>query len=115
MVKGGSRLDPKSPVIGLLFGELLNNAISIVDATDAIFEIKDNNIHLVPQKIVKKVELWTAVYATHSLLGWYTFGIEINESHLSMHQSVSKSIFIFIDSILKCSFVPFVKIHYSFS
>jgi len=87
---GGSRISSTSPVIGLLFGIQNGLEISIVDASDALYDVdENNNIQFMEEEIKKKIELWTAVFNTYELLGWYTFGSEVSPIFLDIHKTMS--------------------------
>jgi len=85
-----------SPVIGLLFGIQNGLEVSIIDASDAIYEclppsnssINFPEIRLNLHEIQKKKTLWTAVYANYELLGWYSVGKLLFSSHIEIHNSV---------------------------
>lgn len=71
---GGTKFQPNDPVIGFLFGIQDGLDISIIDATEAVYEMIDNRAELSKEKNVEKCELWTKVFSNHELLGWYTVG-----------------------------------------
>lgn len=72
---GGTKFRPDDPVVGFLFGVQDGLDISIIDATEAVYEVgSEGNIVLNKVKTVEKRELWTKVFANHELLGWYTIG-----------------------------------------
>lgn len=85
---GGSKTPHNAPVIGLLFGIQNGLEISIVDASDALYHVDDNNnIHFMDDEILKKIDLWTAVFNTYELLGWYAFGSEMSPFFLDIHRN----------------------------
>ena len=87
---GGSTISSKAPVIGLLFGIHYGLDISIVDASDALYDVDEsNNIQFREEDIKKKIELWTAVFSTYELLGWYTFGSDISPMIIDIHKIMS--------------------------
>lgn len=71
---GGTKFAPTDPVIGFLFGVQSGLEISIIDATEAVYEMVDGRAVLNAAKVGEKRELWTKVFANHELLGWYTVG-----------------------------------------
>ena len=79
-----------SPVIGLLFGIQNGLDISIIDATDAIYEVVGGEVVLNVPAIDKKKSLFTAVYAKYELLGWYTLtkGNQVLPSHMFIHRNM---------------------------
>jgi Maintenance of mitochondrial structure and function len=79
-----------SPVIGLLFGIQNGLDISIIDATDAIYEVVGGEVVLNSPEIEKKKRLFTAVYASYELLGWYTLskGNKVLPVHMSIHRDM---------------------------
>lgn len=79
-----------SPVIGLLFGIQNGLDISIIDATDAIYEIVNGQIILNNAEIEKKKRLFTSVFANYELLGWYilTNGNQVEPVHMSIHRDM---------------------------
>jgi hypothetical protein len=66
---GGSKMPSNSPVIGLLFGVQNGLDISIIDASDAIYEVVGGVVVLNSVEIEKKKVLMTAVFTTYELLG----------------------------------------------
>lgn len=80
-----------SPVIGLLFGIQSGLDVSIIDATDAIYDIDGESIVLLNAvEIEKKKKLWTAVYSAYELLGWYTLtkGGQVQPMHMAIHRDM---------------------------
>jgi Maintenance of mitochondrial structure and function len=79
-----------SPVIGLLFGVQNGLDISIIDAADAIYDVVGGEVVLNSPEIQKKKKLFTAVYASYELLGWYTLtkGNTVNLSHMTIHRDM---------------------------
>ena len=71
---GGTKFAPTDPVIGLLFGVQNGLEVSVIDATEAVYEMVNGRAVLNAAKVLEKRELWTKVYANHELLGWYTVG-----------------------------------------
>jgi len=45
--------------------------VAIHDATEAIYEVIGTNVALKIEEIEKKKKLWTAVFNSYELLGWY--------------------------------------------
>ena len=87
---GGSRMASNSPVIGLLFGVQNGLDISIIDATDAIYDVVGGVIILNSPEIEKKKRLFTAVFASYELLGWYTLtnGNQVLPVHMTIHRDM---------------------------
>ena len=94
---GGSKMARNSPVVGLLFGVQSGLDISIIDATDAIYDVTPSSmlggeptIVLNSVEIEKKKRLWTAVYANYELLGWYTVtnGTQVLPTHMTLHREM---------------------------
>eukprot|EP00596_Hydrurales_sp_CCMP1899_P002542 CAMPEP_0119035040 /NCGR_PEP_ID=MMETSP1177-20130426/2023_1 /TAXON_ID=2985 /ORGANISM="Ochromonas sp, Strain CCMP1899" /LENGTH=263 /DNA_ID=CAMNT_0006992919 /DNA_START=363 /DNA_END=1154 /DNA_ORIENTATION=- len=79
-----------SPVIGLLFGVQNGLDISIIDASDAIYEVVGGVVVLNSVEIEKKKVLMTAVFTTYELLGWYTLtdGSQVLPVHMSIHRDM---------------------------
>jgi len=87
---GGSTISSTAPVIGLLFGIQSGLDISIIDASDALYNVdENNNIDFREADIKKKIELWTAVFNSYELLGWYTFGSDISPININIHKIMS--------------------------
>lgn len=93
---GGSKLLPGSPVIGLLFGIQSGLNISIIDATDALYDVGPSGAVIMNMpKVVEKVRLWTAVFTNFELLGWYTVGsseptvldLDIHKAFLTLNEA----------------------------
>lgn len=85
---GGSKLSVDSPVIGLLFGIQNGQDVSIFDGTEAIYDWNDGIVILNDIEINKKKSLWTAVFTSYELLGWYTVCENILPFHKEIHQSM---------------------------
>mmetsp|Transcript_52 Transcript_52/g.63 ORF Transcript_52/g.63 Transcript_52/m.63 type:complete len:306 (-) Transcript_52:403-1320(-) len=87
---GGSKMPSNSPVIGLLFGVQNGLDISIIDASDAIYEVVGGVVVLNSVEIEKKKVLMTAVFTTYELLGWYTLtdGSQVLPVHMSIHRDM---------------------------
>lgn len=87
---GGSRMASNSPVIGLLFGVQDGLDISIIDATDAIYDVVGGVVILNSPEIEKKKRLFTAVFASYELLGWYTLtnGNQVLPVHMTIHRDM---------------------------
>jgi COP9 signalosome complex subunit 6 len=88
---GGSKLPSNYPVIGLLFGIQTGLDVSIIDATDALYEVDSKGeVVLHCAEIEKKKGLWTAVYANYEMLGWYTLANDCiaTPSHMSIHRGM---------------------------
>jgi COP9 signalosome complex subunit 6 len=90
-----------APVVGLLFGTQSGLDISIIDATDAIYDVPVTNpsgltvdkilsITLNHEEIEKKKRLWTAVYTNYELLGWYTLTPDnhVLPAHMAIHRDM---------------------------
>lgn len=84
----GSLLPSHAPTIGLLFGTKDGKNISICDATEAVYKYVNGNVNLMSQFIQKKKQLWTAVYTTQELIGWYYVGTSIESLHVQLHREV---------------------------
>lgn len=85
----GGNISGSSAVVGLLFGNVQDQSFAIFDATDVLI---DGNNQISESEIAKKTQLWTAVYPTYSLLGWYSFASTVSPYHLSLHRTMTKSI-----------------------
>ena len=79
-----------APVIGLLFGIQNGLDISIIDATDAIYEVVGGEVILNSPEIEKKKRLFTAVFSSYELLGWYTLtnGNQVQPVHMAIHRDM---------------------------
>jgi COP9 signalosome complex subunit 6 len=79
-----------SPVIGLLFGVQNGLDISIIDASDAIYEVVGGVVVLNSVEIEKKKVLMTAVFTSYELLGWYTLtdGSQVLPVHMTIHRDM---------------------------
>lgn len=86
---GGSKLPANAPVYGLLFGTRADGACSVCDSVDINYTFDNNEIHILPGEIDNKAKLWTAVFTTYKLIGWYSFGVEVNVDHRKFHDMIS--------------------------
>jgi COP9 signalosome complex subunit 6 len=83
----GGNLSGSSAVIGLLFGSIHDNVMAINDATDVLVDTQNN---IAEPEVEKKRQLWTAVYPTYQLLGWYAFHDSVVPQHLAIHKTLEK-------------------------
>jgi hypothetical protein len=99
VVMNGGNLSGSKSVIGLLFGSIHHHQeppstsssstltsstiISINDATDVFLDAND---HLSESEIEKKTKLWTTVYPSYSLIGWYAFDTTVTSKHTAIHK-----------------------------
>jgi hypothetical protein len=60
---GGSPLDKTAPVVGLLFGNVVDGVLQIKDADDIPTELSETR--------TLQVDLHRAVFPQHSVVGWY--------------------------------------------
>ena len=89
--KGGAKLPPDSPVVGLLFGLRNEFNIVIMDATEAIYSVNASRFpELNLLEIEKKIKLWLAVYPNFELVGWYSVGTATETYHAQLHQILSQ-------------------------
>lgn len=76
-------------MLGLLFGVQVGDEISVLDSAEAAYEVsKNGDAVAIPAEIEKRIRLWTAVYASYKLVGWYTIGSEVKQQHLSFHNVI---------------------------
>ena len=114
---GGSKQPSNSPVLGLLFGKQTDQEVSIFDAIEAAYELRDVNGHvemnaegervvtredflghstktlkLDENFLAKQIELYTAVYKDKELLGWYAVSenCKPTPTHLRLHKDFLK-------------------------
>jgi COP9 signalosome complex subunit 6 len=87
---GGSKLPTSAPVFGLLFGVRTSEAgVSICDSVDINYTYTEDSVSILPGEVDSKSKLWTAVFTTYKLIGWYSFGNEINAMHNQVHEHIS--------------------------
>lgn len=86
---GGSKLPADSPVYGLLFGTRNEVSASICDSVDMNYTFSGGDIHVLPGEIDSKSKLWTAVFTTYKLIGWYAFGKQPTADHKKIHHMIS--------------------------
>lgn len=83
----GGNISGGNSVIGLLFGSIHDGVLSVNDATDVLI---DQSNHIDEREVEKKRNLWTAVYPTYQLVGWYAFDRTVSAYHYKVHQTISK-------------------------
>mmetsp|Transcript_2845 Transcript_2845/g.3048 ORF Transcript_2845/g.3048 Transcript_2845/m.3048 type:complete len:296 (-) Transcript_2845:568-1455(-) len=83
----GGNISGGNSVIGLLFGSIHDGVLSVNDATDVLI---DQSNHIDEREVEKKRNLWTAVYPTYQLVGWYAFDRAVSAYHYKVHQTISK-------------------------
>lgn len=86
---GGSKLAADSPVYGLLFGTRNEAYSSICDSVDMNYTFSGGDIQVLPGEIDSKSKLWTAVFTTYTLIGWYAFGQKPTSDHKKIHKMIS--------------------------
>jgi hypothetical protein len=87
---GGSKLPASAPVYGLLFGTRNDEVCSICDSVDINYTYEGQQMHILPGEIESKVKLWTAVFTTYKLVGWYGFGAGISADHNKFHGVIAQ-------------------------
>jgi hypothetical protein len=86
---GGARLPRAATVLGLLFGKRGAGPPTVVDATDAIYEVEPGGgIAFNSEELRKKIALWTAMGEDQAFLGWYAFGAAVTAAHVGIHSLV---------------------------
>jgi hypothetical protein len=100
--RGGTMLPPTAPLIGMLFGPITTNTnisgeytvTSICDAVEAIysFDIPSQRTLLNLPKMVERKTLWTTVYPSHELVGWYSIGHHIEPWQIQIHKEITDSL-----------------------
>eukprot|EP01032_Pedospumella_encystans_P014273 gene14273-16408_t len=86
---GGSKLPYNAPVYGLLFGTKNETYTSICDSVDINYTYSGGDIHVLEGEIDNKVKLWTAVFTTYRLIGWYSFGAKPTADHRKIHTMIA--------------------------
>lgn len=88
MQVGGARLPPGSVVLGVLFGQRKEDRVTIVDATDAVYDCVGSGIVVNKTELSKKITLWTTMDRATEFLGWYSFGVAASCEHFELHSMV---------------------------
>lgn len=88
---GGSREPSSAAVVGMLFGKGDDVGVTIVDATDAVYNSDgpgSTSFNMV--EMAKKIQLWTTMDENRAtkMLGWYSFGLVATAEHLKIHSKV---------------------------
>ena len=89
---GGSKEPTSVAVVGMLFGKRDEDGVTIVDATDAVYESNGSgNTSFNMPELTKKIKLWTTMGENRAteMLGWYSFGLTATAEHLKIHSVVS--------------------------
>lgn len=79
-----------APVYGLLFGTNSDGICSICDSVDINYTYEGQEMHILPGEIENKSKLWTAVFTTYTLVGWYSFGVDATADHKKFHHMISQ-------------------------
>ncbi|CAM9586202.1 unnamed protein product, partial [Choristocarpus tenellus] len=82
---GGGTQGAGERIIGLLFGMQDGLDVSIFDAVEVECTVGGSNggtVQLNNELIEKQKELYTAVYPTYEILGWYAVGTEVTAEDL---------------------------------
>lgn len=94
---GGSRLPKEAPVYGLLFGMWTDGNVSVCDSVDINYSCSFSSqggsageVLISTNEIVNKAKLWTAVFTSYKLIGWYAFGDALVAEHLYVHNEVCR-------------------------
>jgi hypothetical protein len=85
---GGSKLPTSAPVVGLLFGLFDGTSYSVCDNTDVVLENVNGEFCILDSDIERRKRLWTTVYQSFRLIGWYSFG----DTLLPIHEGFNRSI-----------------------
>ena len=89
---GGSKLINDAPVIGLLFGVQNGLTIEVMDASEAVYDVRGNegmyDVLLNITEIRRRIEVLTAVYTKYEMLGWYALCEEVLPLHYEIHQTM---------------------------
>jgi hypothetical protein len=98
---GGSKLPEDAPVYGLLFGTNTDGYLSVCDSVDCNYTCTPDGVEVIPGEFESKTKLWTAVFTTYSLIGWYSFGAALSPEHAKFHELVAAHtpdpVFLFIN------------------
>lgn len=90
---GGSKLPKEAPVYGLLFGVRTDCNVSVCDSVDINYTcsmLSQGGVLISTNEIENKVKLWTAVFTSYQLIGWYAFGDALLAEHLYVHNEVCR-------------------------
>lgn len=102
--RGGNLLPTSAPLVGLLFGPVLNDGtVVIFDAVEAIYSfnpVVDTLPQLNLPKLAERKSLWCTIHPTYEMLGWYTVGSAIEEWHIKLHQEMTASLLMHADPVL---------------
>jgi hypothetical protein len=72
-----------------LFGTKNEAYTSICDSVDINYTYTGGDIHVLEGEIDNKVKLWTAVFTTYKLIGWYSFGSMPTVDHKKVHTMIA--------------------------
>jgi hypothetical protein len=78
-----------APVYGLLFGTNTDGYLSVCDSVDCNYTYSSDGVEIIPGEVESKTKLWTAVFTTYSLIGWYSFGEGLSPEHAKFHEMVA--------------------------
>jgi hypothetical protein len=88
--------------VGLLFGTTDGSLYTVCDNTDVIIEGEGSSFVISNVDIERRRRLWTTVYQTFQLIGWYSFGNSVAPAHSGFHSSIqayaTDPIFLLFDS-----------------
>lgn len=73
---GGGVPAADAKILGVLFGEQNGPDVSVYDASEVGYELTGNGIQLNQASVDKQKDLYSAVYPTYEVLGWYSVGTE---------------------------------------
>jgi COP9 signalosome complex subunit 6 len=73
---GGGVPSPESKILGILFGVQEGLQVSIFDATEVSYTVTEGRIVVNHDSVDKQKQLYSAVYPTYEVLGWYSVGSE---------------------------------------
>jgi len=87
---GASVQSDKSRILGLLFGVQVGREVSIFDSCEVVYSSgTDGAAQLDQRSVENKIELFTAVYPTYELLGWYSVGTEVLDDDLKIQRAMT--------------------------
>lgn len=78
---------------GLLFGVRTDGNVSVCDSVDINYSCSiggAGGVLISMNEIENKAKLWTAVFTSYQLIGWYAFGDALLAEHLYVHNEVCR-------------------------
>jgi len=81
---------PNPRVIGALVGIQTGRNLEIFNSFELPYEVKDNNIIVKAEYLIKKSEQFKKVFKDYEFMGWYSTGTGVFPADMEIHKQISE-------------------------